>query len=36
SEADLKTLLLPDLSLVAERLPRWAEQWDRDVVPQAD
>ncbi|CAN7750171.1 ABC transporter substrate-binding protein [Rhizobium sp. LjRoot258] len=36
SEADLRSLLLPDLARVAERLPRWAEQWERDVVPQAN
>lgn len=32
SEADLDALLLPDLSIVATQLPRWAEQWERDVV----
>ncbi|MHB0952022.1 MAG: ABC transporter substrate-binding protein [Allorhizobium sp.] len=36
TEADLKTLLLPDLAIVAERLPEWADRWERDVVPAAN
>ncbi|MBW9117996.1 ABC transporter substrate-binding protein [Rhizobium cauense] len=36
SEADLSSLLLPDLSLIAARLSKWADQWERDVVAQAN
>lgn len=36
TEADLKALLLPDLELVAERLPDWADRWEREVVPAAN
>lgn len=36
TEADLQSLLLPDLSVIAEKLPRWADQWERDVVSQAN
>ena len=35
SEADLDALKLPDLKTVSEHLPKWAEQWDRDVVAKA-
>ncbi|WP_235883039.1 ABC transporter substrate-binding protein [Rhizobium rhizophilum] len=34
-EVELDTLLLPDLALMAERMPVWSERWDRDVVPAA-
>lgn len=34
-EAELDTLLLPDLAVMAERMPEWSERWDRDVVPVA-
>lgn len=34
-EAELDTLLLPDLAVMAERMPEWSERWDRDVVPAA-
>ena len=36
SQADLAALHLPDLSVVAQRLPAWADQWERDVVAHAD
>jgi putative spermidine/putrescine transport system substrate-binding protein len=36
TSADLQSLLLPDLSVIAERLPRWADQWERDVVSHAN
>jgi putative spermidine/putrescine transport system substrate-binding protein len=36
SEADLESLHLPDLSALAEKLPLWAERWEREVVPQAN
>ncbi len=36
SEADLNSLMLPDLTVVAKRLPKWAEQWERDVVAKAN
>ncbi len=32
TEADLESLLLPDLSVVAARLREWGEQWEREVV----
>lgn len=32
SEADLKALLLPDLSAMAAKLPSWGERWEREVV----
>jgi putative spermidine/putrescine transport system substrate-binding protein len=32
---DLKSLLLPDLAVVADKLDAWGERWDRDVVSQA-
>lgn len=35
TEAELDALLLPDLALMAERMPEWSERWDRDVVPAA-
>ncbi|QEE43380.1 ABC transporter substrate-binding protein (plasmid) [Rhizobium sp. WL3] len=34
-EAELDQLLLPDLTLMAERMPEWSVRWDRDVVPAA-
>lgn len=36
SDADLNSLHLPNLTTVAERLPKWAEQWERDVVAHAN
>jgi putative spermidine/putrescine transport system substrate-binding protein len=36
SQADLASLHLPDLSKIAERLPFWAERWEREIVPQAN
>jgi putative spermidine/putrescine transport system substrate-binding protein len=36
SEADLASLMLPDLSVVTARLPKWADQWERDVVAHAN
>lgn len=36
SEADLASLMLPDLSVVTERLSKWADQWERDVVAHAN
>lgn len=35
-EADLKGLLLPDLSVVAEKLSEWGERWEREVVTAAN
>lgn len=35
TEADLKSLKLPDLSRVADKLGEWGARWDRDVVSQA-
>lgn len=35
SEGELDTLLLPDLTTMAERMPEWSERWDRDVVSAA-
>lgn len=34
-ETELDRLLLPDLALMATRMPEWSERWDRDVVPAA-
>ncbi|CCM79470.1 ABC transporter substrate-binding protein [Rhizobium mesoamericanum] len=36
SEADLNSLILPDLTIMSERLSKWAEQWERDVVANAN
>ncbi|MBB5536302.1 putative spermidine/putrescine transport system substrate-binding protein [Rhizobium giardinii] len=36
TEADLKSLKLPNLSHVAEKLSEWGERWERDVVSQAN
>ncbi|WP_332304888.1 ABC transporter substrate-binding protein [Rhizobium sp. GR12] len=35
AEADLKTLLLPDLSTVAAKLPEWGARWEREVIAGA-
>ncbi|CVI63143.1 ABC transporter substrate-binding protein (plasmid) [Agrobacterium leguminum] len=35
TEADLKTLLLPDLSSVAAKLPEWGTRWEREVIAVA-
>ncbi len=35
TEADLNTLLLPDLGVTAARLPDWGKRWDREIVPAA-
>lgn len=35
TEAELDQLHLPDLSVMAERMPEWSQRWDRDVVPAA-
>ena len=32
TEADLKTLLLPDLSGLAAKLPEWGARWEREVI----
>jgi putative spermidine/putrescine transport system substrate-binding protein len=34
-EADLDSLLLPDLSAVSEHLSKWGQRWEREVVPAA-
>ncbi len=36
TEADLESLLLPDLSVVATRLREWGEKWEREVVAHQD
>lgn len=35
TEADLKALLLPDLTELSKRLPEWGARWEREVVTQA-
>jgi putative spermidine/putrescine transport system substrate-binding protein len=35
SAEELDQLLLPDLAVMAERMPEWSERWDRDVVSAA-
>ncbi|WP_421951687.1 ABC transporter substrate-binding protein [Pelagibacterium sp.] len=35
SEA-IQQLILPDLAVMAERLPEWGERWEREVVPAAN
>lgn len=35
TEAELDALLLPDLSVVAEKLAEWGDRWEREVVPAA-
>ncbi|WP_236776339.1 MULTISPECIES: ABC transporter substrate-binding protein [Rhizobium/Agrobacterium group] len=35
TEADLKTLLLPDLSGLAAKLPEWGARWEREVIAAA-
>ncbi len=35
TEADLKTLLLPDLSALAAKLPQWGARWEREVIAAA-
>ncbi|MDH0910497.1 ABC transporter substrate-binding protein [Rhizobium pusense] len=35
TEADLKTLLLPDLSGLAAKLPEWGARWEREVIAVA-
>jgi len=33
---DIQKLILPDLSVMAERLSEWGERWEREVVPAAN
>ena len=35
TDADLKTLLLPDLSELAAKLPEWGARWEREVIAVA-
>ncbi|AOG12626.1 bacterial extracellular solute-binding family protein (plasmid) [Agrobacterium sp. RAC06] len=35
SAEELDQLLLPDLTVMATRMPEWSERWDRDVVSAA-
>ncbi len=35
TDKDLDALLLPDLSVVAEKLAEWGDRWEREVVPAA-
>lgn len=36
TEADLKALLLPDLSAITAKLPAWGERWEREVVAASE
>ncbi|MBB3313367.1 putative spermidine/putrescine transport system substrate-binding protein [Rhizobium sp. BK196] len=35
SQEDLRSLKLPDLTVLGDKLSEWGERWDRDVVSQA-
>ncbi|MEK1901300.1 MAG: ABC transporter substrate-binding protein [Rhizobium sp.] len=35
SAEDLKSLRMPDLTVLGDKLSEWGERWDRDVVSQA-
>jgi len=35
TQADMKSLLLPDLAALSEKLPAWGARWEREVVTGA-